>query len=486
MSSLIKVVFLKHQRELWARKLYLIHNCKGSVIRRYLSTSFIMTAKTDIRDHLRPLVAVCQMTSHADKEANFEVCKSLVARAGSRGAQMVFLPECFDHIGEKKEHALEMSEQVEGPLIQRYKNLAKEFNIWLSLGGFHQRGPESDLKRVQNAHIIISNDGKIVEIYHKTHLFSVHLPGIISIRESDYTIPGEKLVPPVDSPIGKIGLGICYDLRFPEFSLSLAKSGAEILTYPSAFTQTTGLAHWESLLRSRAIETQCYVIAAAQTGKHNPKRSSYGHAMIIDPWGCVVACCHEGTDVAFAEVDLDYLRKVRQEMPVWTHRRTDLYGELTDGIKSNDIDASSHYQFGPVMLLPSQLFYRTQLSMAFVNKKPVLPGHVLIAPLRPAERLKDLTGPEISDLFTCVQKVQGVIEEVHGVQSSTIAVQDGPEAGQTINHLHVHVLPRKAEDIKNNDDIYLKLEGHEFNVTLDARNEDGMSQEATLLRKYFY
>ncbi|XP_076351477.1 ntrilase and fragile histidine triad fusion protein NitFhit isoform X3 [Tachypleus tridentatus] len=451
MSSLIKVVFLKHQRELWARKLYLIHNCKGSVIRRYLSTSFIMTAKTDIRDHLRPLVAVCQMTSHADKEANFEVCKSLVARAGSRGAQMVFLPECFDHIGEKKEHALEMSEQVEGPLIQRYKNLAKEFNIWLSLGGFHQRGPESDLKRVQNAHIIISNDGKIVEIYHKTHLFSVHLPGIISIRESDYTIPGEKLVPPVDSPIGKIGLGICYDLRFPEFSLSLAKSGAEILTYPSAFTQTTGLAHWESLLRSRAIETQCYVIAAAQTGKHNPKRSSYGHAMIIDPWGCVVACCHEGTDVAFAEVDLDYLRKVRQEMPVWTHRRTDLYGELTDGIKSNEMTLD-----------------------------------VLIAPLRPAERLKDLTGPEISDLFTCVQKVQGVIEEVHGVQSSTIAVQDGPEAGQTINHLHVHVLPRKAEDIKNNDDIYLKLEGHEFNVTLDARNEDGMSQEATLLRKYFY
>ncbi|XP_078061598.1 deaminated glutathione amidase-like [Mustelus asterias] len=149
------------------------------------------------------------------------------------------------------------------------------------------------------------------------------------MKESDFTIPGTGIEPPVSTPIGKLGLAICYDLRFPEISLVLTEAGAEILTFPSAFTVTTGLAHWEPLLRARAIETQCYVVAAAQTGKHNEKRTSYGHSMVVDPWGCVVAECNEGRDICYAEIDLQYLWDIRQDMPVSHHRRKDLYGHLT-------------------------------------------------------------------------------------------------------------------------------------------------------------
>ena len=133
--------------------------------------------------------------------------------------------------------------------------------------------------------------------YSKTHLFDVEIPEQgIRLKESDYVSPGKDIVRPVETSIGRIGLGICYDLRFPEFSLALARSGAQILTFPSAFTVATGMAHWESLLRARAIESQCYVVAAAQTGRHNAKRSSYGRTMIVDPWGTVVASQPAGSD----------------------------------------------------------------------------------------------------------------------------------------------------------------------------------------------
>merc|ERR1719357_2283191 len=204
--------------------------------------------------------------------------------------------------------------------------MAVKHGLWLSLGGLHVRAREGE--KTSNTHILVNAKGDIVATYAKTHLFDASVPGKFSLKESDYVAAGTSLTPPIETPLGQLGLGICYDLRFGEHSQALAKAGAQLLTFPSAFTVATGEAHWESLLRARAIETQSYVIAAAQTGQHNPKRSSYGHAMIVDPWGVVAAEVKEGVGVAFAPIDLEKVARIRSEMPVQSQRRPDLYGQL--------------------------------------------------------------------------------------------------------------------------------------------------------------
>ncbi|XP_073493705.1 deaminated glutathione amidase [Phyllobates terribilis] len=278
----------------------------------------------------KPLIAVCQMTSTSDKEKNFSTCSRLVQEASAHRACMVFLPEACDYIGGSTEETLNLAETLQGDLIQRYSGLARDCSVWLSLGGFHEKGSDWDKdRRISNSHVILNPEGHIVSVYRKAHLFDVELQSGITLWESGFTVPGDEIVPPVSTPGGKVGLAVCYDLRFPEMSLVLSREGAEILTYPSAFTVTTGLAHWEVLLRARAIENQCYVVAAAQTGVHNAHRTSYGHAMVVDPWGVVVAQCTDGTGLCYAEIDLPYLQRVRREMPVQDHRRPDLYGCIT-------------------------------------------------------------------------------------------------------------------------------------------------------------
>ncbi|XP_029932865.1 deaminated glutathione amidase isoform X2 [Myripristis murdjan] len=279
-----------------------------------------------------PVAAVCQVTATPDKEANFSACKQLVEEAKQGGACMVFLPEGFDYIGSSREETLSLSESLAGDTISRYSQLARTEDVWLSLGGFHERGHdwEND-RRIYNCHIIMNDKGDIVSVYRKSHLFDVELPGRgVLLKESAFTIPGPSLLPPVQTPVGKVGLGICYDLRFPELSLALQRHGAEILTYPSAFTVATGAAHWEILLRARAIETQCFVLAAAQVGRHHEKRSSYGHALAVDPWGAVLGDCGgESTGVTLVEIDLEKVRDTRRNMPVQQHRRdTSFYRSL--------------------------------------------------------------------------------------------------------------------------------------------------------------
>ncbi|MEE6514971.1 hypothetical protein FKM82_023446 [Ascaphus truei] len=244
-----------------------------------------MSAMPDVP---KPLIAVCQMTSTSDKEKNVSTCSGLIREAASRRACMVFLPEAFDYIGSSTEETLSLSETLEGDTIRHYSSLARECRVWLSLGGFHERGPswETD-RRISNSHLILDHKGRIVSVYRKTHLFDVELKGRVSLKESNFTIPGAELVPPVSTPAGKV------------------------------------------LLRARAIENQCYVVAAAQTGSHNERRASYGHAMVVDPWGLVVAQCQEGTGLCYAEINLPYLNNVRQEMPVQCHRRSDVYGKVT-------------------------------------------------------------------------------------------------------------------------------------------------------------
>lgn len=453
-----------------------------------LTVSLNMSSSTPPRT---ALVAVCQLNCKANKDDNLAATTKLIVRAAVLGCKMVFLPECFDMVGESQKQTLDNSESLTGPLVTEYRQLAKDNNVWLSLGGLHEKSSTNEADKSNNAHIVVNSSGEIASVYRKVHLFNLEIPGVIRLKESEFSVAGDRIVEPVDTPVGKVGLGICYDVRFAEFGIALAKAGADLLTYPSAFTVPTGLAHWETLLRARAIENQCYVIAAAQTGAHNAKRSSYGHAMIIDPWGAVVAqCSDEPFTLAVAEINFDFLKTARLKLPIWTDRRPELYGSITAPVPRSDIDSQLAYTFGAVQVQSSQVFYKTQLSYAFVNHRPVLPGHVLIGPLRAdAKRLADLSSSEVLDLFTTVQKVQRVIEQEFRASASTIAVQDGVEAGRSIDHLHVHLLPRKESDFGGKtDQIYSELQGHdkvESTRKSPPRTDDEMKQECLKLRSYF-
>ncbi|XP_066594423.1 deaminated glutathione amidase [Prorops nasuta] len=272
-----------------------------------------------------PLIAVCQMRSVADKEENFKVVSQLVIAAKLRSAIAAFFPEACDYLADNKKDIVAMAEPLDGPTVQSYKKLAKENEMWLSLGGLHEKTSD-DCEKISNTHILIDNKGTVVAAYRKIHLFDMENKETgVRLVESDYVSKGPEILAPISTPFGKLALSICYDMRFPELSLAHRNMGAEILSYPSAFTYQTGAAHWEILLRARAIETQCYVVAAAQKGMHNKKRVSWGHAMIIDPWGTVTAQCAEKIGLAVAEIDLELLKKIRENMPCENHRRTDLY-----------------------------------------------------------------------------------------------------------------------------------------------------------------
>ncbi|PWN94667.1 putative NIT2-nitrilase [Tilletiopsis washingtonensis] len=276
-----------------------------------------------------PLAAVAQLTSSASIAANLSAAQSLLKRAASAGARAVFLPEACDFIAPAADvPALAASAEARS-FVAEVAKAAKEHGVWVSMG-VHEMGEE---KRCWNTNVLVDAQGEVRERYRKLHLFDVDIAGGLKILESGTTIPGKQLPAAVPSPLGQIGLQTCYDVRFPEAALALRRQGAEILTYPSAFTVRTGAAHWELLLRARAVDTQCWVLAAAQVGAHpGSKRVSYGHAMIVDPWGSVVAQCpdtqpYEPT-FCVADIDLTHLSKLRAEMPLWEQRRTDVYAEL--------------------------------------------------------------------------------------------------------------------------------------------------------------
>nr|XP_023030185.1 nitrilase and fragile histidine triad fusion protein NitFhit [Leptinotarsa decemlineata] len=435
-------------------------------------------------------VAVCQFTATNDKSENLTTVQNLVSDAVREKARMVFLPEASDYMASDKNESKSLSESLDGPLMKAYKEIAAQNKIWLSIGGFHEK---IDDNTIYNSHIIIDDVGEIKTIYRKVHLFDVTIPEKkIFLRESDINVSGSQILPPIDTPAGALGLAICYDLRFPELSTLQTKLGANILTYPSAFTSSTGRAHWEVLLRARAIENQCYVIAAAQYGRHNKKRVSYGHAMIVDPWGNIKAECPKYSEemetnqsIAFAEIDCEYMNKIRQEMPVQQHRRNDLYNLSMVLSKKKHIDDNDIFSFADKKILGSTVFYRSDYCYAFTNIRCVVPGHVLIATLRSAPRLVDLTQEEIADLFQTAVAVQRIMEMEHNTVSSTICVQDGHFAGQTVPHVHVHILPRKKGDFERNDDVYTHLANHDKDENLQpVRPLEEMCKEACKLRKY--
>ncbi|KAJ7976243.1 Nitrilase-like protein [Quillaja saponaria] len=267
-------------------------------------------------------VAAAQMTSINDLASNLATCSRLVKEATSAGAKLLCFPEAFSFVGAEDGDSVKIAEPLDGPIMRQYCSLARESSIWLSLGGFQERG--SDEEHLCNTHVIIDDAGKIRSTYQKIHLFDVDVPGGRVYKESRFTEAGKDIVA-IDSPFGRLGLTVCYDLRFPELYQQLRfQHGAQILLVPSSFTKVTGEAHWEILLRARAIETQCYVIAAAQAGKHNDKRESYGDTLIIDPWGTIIGRLPDrlSTGIAIADIDFSLINSVREKMPIAKQRKS--------------------------------------------------------------------------------------------------------------------------------------------------------------------
>ncbi|MGB5546218.1 MAG: carbon-nitrogen hydrolase family protein [Polyangiales bacterium] len=267
----------------------------------------------------RVMAGVVQMTSTADVEANMDTVHRLVQRAAVRGAELVLVPECFSYLGpEKGKIGIAESLDDGGPILERCRDVAQAAGVDVVYGGFWEKSESPG--KVRNACIYMRADGSISEVYRKIHLFDVDLPDGTKLLESQTVEPGSDAVV-ASSPFGTLGLSVCYDLRFPELYRRLVDQGAIALAIPAAFTLTTGKDHWHVLLRARAIEQQCYVLAAAQTGHHYGTRRSYGHALIADPWGTVLAECGEGEGVAVAAIEPEYVERVRKAVPSLEHRR---------------------------------------------------------------------------------------------------------------------------------------------------------------------
>jgi deaminated glutathione amidase len=263
--------------------------------------------------------AVVQMRSTPDVAANLDSVERLTARAVERGAECVLLPEAFAFIGPdaQKQQITEALPQG-GPILARCATLAVAHRVHLILGGFHERSAEPG--KTYNTCVHLDPTGAIVSLYRKIHLFDVDLPDGTRLNESDRTLPGtDTVVTP--TPFGPLGLSVCYDVRFPALYQQLVDKGAVALTVPSAFTLSTGKDHWHVLLRARAIECQAYVLAPAQWGLHHGSRTSYGHALIVDPWGCVIAECGEGDGVAIADLEMSAVTNARRRLPSLEHRR---------------------------------------------------------------------------------------------------------------------------------------------------------------------
>jgi predicted amidohydrolase len=267
------------------------------------------------------VVAAAQLCATDDVRANLALCRQLAAEAASRGAALFALPECFAFIGRRMGDRLAVAEQLEGPgpIVTAVRDIARTHGMWVLAGGFPEISPRAQ-EKTYNTSLLVDPSGETRACYRKMHMFDVHIPGRAELRESASTDAGGEVVV-ADTPLGRIGLSICYDLRFPELYREQAlERGAEMLTVPSAFTAHTGAAHWHTLLRARAIENQCFVVAPAQHGKHSASRESYGHTVIIDPWGVVLAELTDGDGLAVAEIDPSVLARVRAEMPCHDHR----------------------------------------------------------------------------------------------------------------------------------------------------------------------
>ncbi len=270
-------------------------------------------------------VAAIQLNSRDDKAANLAAAEAAIARAAEGGAELVALPELWTYLGPDDGHAAN-AEPIPGPVTERLAALARRHHVILHGGSFLEVDRSSGGERIYNTAVLFDRQGHLVARYRKLHLFDAEpTADARAYRESATTTAGDEIVV-ADVEGLRLGLAICYDLRFPELFRALVLGGAEIIILPSAFTLETGRDHWEVLIRARAIENGCYVIAPAQFGPRPPGRVTYGRSLVVDPWGTVLAQAPDGTGIVRADLDLDRVREVRHRLPSLAHRRPEVYG----------------------------------------------------------------------------------------------------------------------------------------------------------------
>ncbi len=269
--------------------------------------------------------AAVQMTCGPDKNANLATAIRLVEAAAQRGATFVVLPELFQSLGPTSK-MFEAAEEIPGETSRAMSDLAARWKLTLVAGSIAERDAlsanmaEKSPRRVYNTSLLFGPDGQELARYRKQHLFDVDLPGRVSVQESAWCGAGTYECVS-ETPVGRVGQSICYDLRFPELFRRLADSQVEIIALPAAFALATGRDHWEILLRARAIENQAFIVAANQTGRVTPQLETYGHSLIIDPWGHVLASAGDGEEVIVADLDFGRMREIRGQLPALAHRR---------------------------------------------------------------------------------------------------------------------------------------------------------------------
>lgn len=262
--------------------------------------------------------ALLQMTSGIDPAANARTLADAVAQAAAGGAAMLFTPEMSGLLDRDRDRAAgSLAREADDRVLAAVRDAAARHGIWVHIGSLAVLGDDG---RLANRGFVIDSDGSIRARYDKMHLFDVDLPSGESWRESSAYSAGERSVT-VATPLGVLGLAICYDLRFPDLFRTLSDAGATLLAVPAAFTRPTGAAHWHVLLRARAIEAGAFVLAAAQTGVHEDGRATYGHSLVVDPWGEVLLDMGEAPGVGFAEIDPARIAAARERIPVLRHRR---------------------------------------------------------------------------------------------------------------------------------------------------------------------
>lgn len=264
-------------------------------------------------------IALLQSTTGIHPEANARALVAAVEEAASGGAEMLFTPEMSGLLDRDSSRATgNLRREENDPVLAAVREAAKRNRIWLSIGSLAVLAEDG---KVANRSYVIDREGQVRAKYDKMHLFDVDLPTGESWRESNVYSAGQGVVLVNGTPVGKLGLTICYDLRFPMLFARLAEANADVIAVPAAFTVPTGLAHWHVLLRARAIEAGLYVVAAAQVGHHEDGRTTFGHSLVVDPWGEVLLDMGERTGVGFADIDLKRISDVRSRIPALNHRR---------------------------------------------------------------------------------------------------------------------------------------------------------------------
>ena len=261
--------------------------------------------------------AICQMDSRDDKQVNLEQAAALIAEAAAKGAAIAAFPETVSFIGKGYRH---QAEQIPGPTADFFCAKAREHGIWLVSGTFPEEDPSGKPK---NTMVLIDPEGRIRCRYSKLHMFDVEIANGPSYKESSFNTAGDRIVL-ADTPLGRLGFAVCYDLRFDEIFRIMALQGAQVIFVPSSFTMNTGKDHWEPLMRARAIENGLYMLGPAQIGEKTGM-NAYGKSMAVDPWGNVIAKAGDRPCCITAEIDLDYLDAVRAQVPSLFNRREDIY-----------------------------------------------------------------------------------------------------------------------------------------------------------------